>query len=291
MELYQLHCFRTVAECQSITTASQQLHVSQPSLSQTIQRLEKELGYPLFYRVHRKITLNGTGKILFERVCFIEQYLENTVREMNEINQSGNSVLYLQVSCASMLLTGLLVYLQKELPEIDFRIHQLRDPNPVTQQHCLWIVPEKMGEQDIVLLQEDIKLVLPAAHPLLSKDAICLNDLANEKFISLTDNWTLQQLVRKETDRQGFFPHVTMCFENPTLMRACLNQGLGIAFVPSVTWHTGNTDQLVLRRVEDFHIGRRIYLHAPDSFLTRQQRLCINAIKSYFNSLDNRLAL
>ena len=54
MELYQLHCFKIAAECESITKAAQALYISQPSLSQTIRRLEKELGYPPVY-----ITLLG----------------------------------------------------------------------------------------------------------------------------------------------------------------------------------------------------------------------------------------
>ena len=50
MELLQLRYFDVIARCENISRAAEELHVSQPSLSGSLLRLEKELGFPLFDR-------------------------------------------------------------------------------------------------------------------------------------------------------------------------------------------------------------------------------------------------
>lgn len=287
MELYQLHCFKIAAECESITKAAQALYISQPSLSQTIRRLENELGYPLFNRLNKKIKLNYSGEILYERVCHMEKYMDNTLAELNEINNIGKSVVFLQVSCASMLLTDLLIYLKDCLPQIEFRIYQLNTAHKYIEK-CLWIVSEQIDEQDDLLLHEDIKLVVPVDHPLASAEKIWLEDLVKEKFITLTENWKLFHLIKSELDKRSFSSQITMHFDNPTLMRAILNQKVGVAFVPSVSWNTHSTDHLVIRTVEDFKVSRKIYLHKPNMFLTKDQQQCIEKIRAFFKMQKDR---
>ena len=65
MELLQLQYFQVIARTQNISAAAEQLHISQPSLSQILKRLEQEVGAPLFDRVGKRIVLNlwrGTPK-------------------------------------------------------------------------------------------------------------------------------------------------------------------------------------------------------------------------------------
>lgn len=57
MDVYQLQYFKTIAECSSLVEAAKRLHVSQPSLSRCIHKMEEELGTPLFDRVGRNIVL------------------------------------------------------------------------------------------------------------------------------------------------------------------------------------------------------------------------------------------
>lgn len=64
MDLLQLQYFIAIAEYQHITKAAAHLHVSQPSLSNTLSRIENELGTQLFDRQGRNIVLNDSGKIV-----------------------------------------------------------------------------------------------------------------------------------------------------------------------------------------------------------------------------------
>lgn len=63
IETYLLEQFEAFARCGTLLKASEELHISQPSLSRSMKKLENELGVSLFHRENSKITLNETGKL------------------------------------------------------------------------------------------------------------------------------------------------------------------------------------------------------------------------------------
>ena len=67
MEFLQLYYFNLVAKCEHMTSAAAQLHIAQPALTQTIRRLEQELGVPLFDHEGRRIRLNIPNKSFRQR--------------------------------------------------------------------------------------------------------------------------------------------------------------------------------------------------------------------------------
>ena len=71
MELLQLRYFQKVAEMESITKAAKYYLIPQPSMSQTISRLEKELNVKLFERKNGKLFLNEQGKTFLVYVLFM----------------------------------------------------------------------------------------------------------------------------------------------------------------------------------------------------------------------------
>lgn len=63
MELLQSQYFQVIARTQNISGAADELHISQPSLSQLLKRLEQEVGSPLFDRIGKRIELNACGVV------------------------------------------------------------------------------------------------------------------------------------------------------------------------------------------------------------------------------------
>ena len=68
IELYELRQFAAFADCGTLLEAAEILHLSQPSLSRNMKKLEKELGVPLFIRRKNKLELNENGKYALARV-------------------------------------------------------------------------------------------------------------------------------------------------------------------------------------------------------------------------------
>ncbi|MEJ2006893.1 MAG: LysR family transcriptional regulator [Acidobacteriota bacterium] len=82
MELHQLRYFQAVARFRSFTRAAEHEHISQPSLSQQIRKLEDELGAQLFDRLGRRIRLTAFGERFQEHALRILNNLEDARRDV-----------------------------------------------------------------------------------------------------------------------------------------------------------------------------------------------------------------
>ena len=292
VELNQLRCFRLVAEMENISRAAKLLHISQPSLSQTIRRLEQEIGFPLFHREGKRIESNRAGQFLLEAARQVEDILERTKTAIEEENGRCHPVVSIYVGCASMLIPQLLRYLKGRNPGVQYIIRQWEQDSlsfAAEETADVRITSGALGEQEkgTPLLTEHICLALPAEHPLAAQETLYLHELDGEEFISLNRNWTLTRIIERETERCGFRPQVTMWVDNPNLMRELLRGRMGIAFIPDVSWRAFASQEIVIRQVTDCPMERYIYLSAGQGVpITREQRECMEGIREFFREQD-----
>ena len=305
MEWNQLQRFLIVAKEENFSRAAQILHTSQPSLSQIIKRLEEELGYDLFVREGKRIRLNESGRIFMQTVVQMEELMQNTRIRLEELNSIQHPEVSVHFGTASTLLPQLLLYLKERNPQIQYQIHQWKNEygeyesnisilaGPVERgvnlgnlklgDYMIYDKDKSKTEENQILLVEDIVLALPKDHPLVDKEEIGLNDLLQEEFICLNEQWELGRETQKELSRLLFTPKMTMYMENPNMMRELLKVHLGIAFVPAISWKSFMGDEIVLRPVEEFKMSRYIYLHTKNyKYLTKEEKECVKGIKEFF---------
>src|ERR1043165_10279028 len=84
MELSQFRYFVAVAETENFTRAAERSNISQPSLSQQILNLEREIGHKLFHRLGRKAVLTEAGNSFLERARRILFEVENAAKELSD---------------------------------------------------------------------------------------------------------------------------------------------------------------------------------------------------------------
>lgn len=106
MELRQLTYFVAIAQSGTITAAAQKLHMSQPPLSLQLQKLEEELGCPLFERDTRHLHMTQAGELFYERAQGILQQCADLKREMADLQAGGRGLL--RIGSVSSLSTSLL---------------------------------------------------------------------------------------------------------------------------------------------------------------------------------------
>ena len=287
MEWNQLQKFLVVAREENISKAARLLDTSQPSLSQTVKRLEEELGYELFVREGKRIRLNESGRLMMQTVIQMDELMQNTRLRLEEMNSIKHPKVSIHIGTASMLLPELLLYLKERNPQIQYQIHQWKTEHQESEDDIqIYAGPEKNAQKDEVLLIEDILLALPKDHVLMQKKTIALSDLMQEEFINLNEHWELGKEIMQEMRRLLFTPKMTMLVDNPNMMRELLRARLGIAFVPSVSWHDFAGEEIVIRPVEEFALKRVVYLRTkPRKYLTREQKECIQGIREFFAHL------
>lgn len=129
MELLQLQYFYEVAKRQHMTKAAERLHISQPSLTQSIHRLERELNVPLFRSSGRNIVLTEYGTYLKNRLEPILQALAQLPEELEEMAQISQNHICVNVLAASELVTRALIAYKKPIRRLIFGLYRTRKRN------------------------------------------------------------------------------------------------------------------------------------------------------------------
>ena len=84
----QLDYFSTIAECQNFSAAARKLYVSQPAISQQIQVLEEEIGYPLIHRTRHHVELTEYGQIFLQFCQKLKDDYTDLCDSMYELKKS-----------------------------------------------------------------------------------------------------------------------------------------------------------------------------------------------------------
>ena len=126
MELRQPEYFLAVAEAGHFTRAAEALHVAQPSLSQQIRALERELGVPVFERTSRRVRLTAAGESLLPYARQALTAVADARRELREqrATPSGRVALGTTPTVASHLLPGWLAAFNRDVPEVEVRLRE-----------------------------------------------------------------------------------------------------------------------------------------------------------------------
>ena len=91
MKLYQIRYFSAVCRCGYVTKAAEELHVSQPSVSNAVRDLEDEFGVNLFHRINNRLTPTKEGVIFLDRVSKILDLADETASYIGELGQEHSS--------------------------------------------------------------------------------------------------------------------------------------------------------------------------------------------------------
>ncbi|WP_019913762.1 LysR family transcriptional regulator [Paenibacillus sp. HW567] len=264
MDLLQLKYLQVIAKHENVTKAAKELFISQPALSKMIRNLETELGVKLFDREGKHITLNVCGKKFLKRVDQALYALEQGLTEVKELKQEKMEVIILFIAVGSMLLPDIVRQFRDSYPHIRFNLSQHPGQNKKGLAYDFAITSETLeGNEQVVLLEEEIVLGVPVTHPLSSLSTVALQDLEREKFISLTNGNALRRTTDLFFAHLPYEPDIVFESDDPATVRGLIQTGLGISFIPSILWNRVVTDDIKLVHISEPLCMRTIYLSWP----------------------------
>lgn len=272
MDLPQLRVFLQVARQESMTKAAASIHLAQPVISKTIMRLEQELDAPLFFRKSRGVSLTPIGEVFFLRVEAAIRELDNACVEVQNLSNRPSGTLNLLMLSASAFLPSMLLEFSKTCPDVRFRLSQHASTSDYDL--CISYIPEGEAINGDVLLSEEVMLAVPCESLLSSKDSIYLTEAQEEHFICMRAGSSLRNLSDLLFKEAGFDPIIVYESDTPATVRALMQLGLGVAFLPAITWRS-----IVDERIKPLHI------HSPFAI----RRLCITAPKNRSESQVSRI--
>lgn len=192
-ELNQFYQLVAIADTGTLSKAAEIVHISQPALTRSIQKLEAEWNVTLFDRQKNKMTLNPTGELA---VQYARRILDDVNSMTKAVQAYERSLRTISVgSCAPGPLLEL-------LPELTERFYgmaltsEMSNPENLLSglengAYQLIITDKEVAAPDILcrpFCMEQLYLTVPPAHPLaVCRDGICLEDLAGETMLLYKD--------------------------------------------------------------------------------------------------------
>lgn len=211
MELEQLRQLVAFAECGTLSRAAETLHISQPSLSRTMQALEEELQVALFTRQKNRIGLNETGQVAVEQARQVLAAAEELVRRVQLAERTGRSVAL--GSCAPVPIQDLRPLLQElydgvaVTPELNSSDDALVDG--LRQGRYQIVVTHEPPPQDEELFcfpyrEEHLSLLVPINHPLARRTVIRAADLAHQNLLLYSEIGFWTEVCREKLPQAHF---------------------------------------------------------------------------------------
>ncbi len=218
MTINQLEYFIAIAEHESFLDASEALHLSQSSLSKSIQRLEQELDVKLLDRSRRKSSMTPEGAVFYAGAKNILAAYDQAMTQLTHTkNQLHGKIRLVTLPILSQYhITPKLRVFTAEHPDIELEIDEMEDRtimHELNENTCdLAIAREELlsgTDHPYYSLAEDhLVAVLPRSHPLATQEIIDLRDLAAEKFIFMNRHISVYQTSLNACRDSGFMPDV-----------------------------------------------------------------------------------
>lgn len=243
MELHQLRYALAVQKCGNFSRAAEQCHVSQPSLSQQIQKLESELGVRLFTRLKRNAVPTPAGRALLERASRIFSELDAATREVKDHVTAvrGSVKIGVLPTIAPYMLPELLGRFSSKYPTVEVIIEENTTANLIElAATCdldvailsLPIADERLTRES--LFTEELLLALPPGHAFSRLRRVRMSDLETERFILLQEGHCLGHQAFRFCDSQGIHPAVVFRAAQLETLIGLVASGFGISLIPAM---------------------------------------------------------
>jgi DNA-binding transcriptional LysR family regulator len=285
MDLFQLETFLTVAREGSFSRAAKKLFRTQPAVSQTIRKLEVELGESLFDRSSRDGVLTDAGRVLEGYALRLLNTRSEALVALDELRQMLKGKLAVSANEFTCLyLLPILDEFRRVYPMIKVAVQRslashISDEllNHSTELGVLTFRPEDPLLRSIVVYRDELTFVVPPQHPLASATEVTIRQLGAEWFVAHNVSSPYRQKVLEAFSRH----HVPlqMPVELPTIeaIKKFVGMSNGVALIPGICVETEVArGELVRVRVRDLHFERRLRIiyrknsslsHAAQAFL------------------------
>ena len=251
MELLQLRYFLEVAQTQHMTKTAEKLHVAQPALTQSIRRLERDLGVELFSREGRNIRLTPCGRYFYDRLQPVLKELDGAVLDVKQLAQTEKKTVRLNVLAASALVIDAVTAYKKSHGDINFQLLQNEesDSYDIGISTRLFYQTDAQTEGEIFVCTEKILLAVPQAESCPADGSAALSDFREAPFISLFGSKQFRWICDKFCAHAGFAPRIIFESDSPAAVKDMIAANMGVGFWPEFSWDHADTGTVRLLEI------------------------------------------
>lgn len=285
MDIRTLKYFQIIVKHKQFTRAAEELYISQPSLSNAIKALEKELECKLFERSTKKLILTEPGQILSRHANKVLTQFENIYKEMRDVKNVGAGTLNIgMIESYRYFIAPIIYRFKKVYPNIRIKMSEM---GPEELENSLQNYDIHIGITSNVndetefeyrpVFHENYVLITPINHPFDHLSNIEIIDLKKEMFIHSLEGFEVRNAINKACKEAGFILNYEYEAKSLETARSLVEEGLGLSVVPEsfMKLYPSNRVKLVYlnnhlpeRTVNFVYLSERYLLPAIRDFMT-----------------------
>jgi DNA-binding transcriptional LysR family regulator len=290
VDLFQLETFLTVAREGSFSRAAKKLYRTQPAVSQTVRKLEDEIGESLFDRSSREGILTDTGKVLLE---YAEKLLNMRVeamgalQELREMSKGKLCIAANEFTC--LYLLPILNEFRRVHPMVRVTIERsfaskIPDQllNHSVEMGVLTFRPDD-SLRSIVVYRDELAFVVPPTHPLARVKEVTIKQLGAEYFVAHHVPSPYRAKVLETFQKRKVPLHMDV--ELPTIeaIKKFVGLGNGVALIPAICLEAElQRGELVAVPCKDLMFERKLrVVYRKNATLSHAARAFLNMAEAY----------
>ncbi len=243
MELAQLDAFIAAADCGSFSRAAELLNVAQPSLSNRIQSLEREVGQPLFERMGRGVKLTDAGHAFLPYAQRVLRTLHDglVVLEGTREGTAGRLTIGTAPAVGTYVLPQLLKVFCDGHEGVDVMVrtgHSSEVLQMVLDEDVQVGIGRPINHPElrtIILYHDELVLVVSSHHRYAKLGSVKVDDLAEESLILFDRDSGYHALILGLFRDLGVVPQQQMQLDSIEATKKMVEMNLGIALLPEVS--------------------------------------------------------
>lgn len=284
MDLIQLKYFCHAAKTENFSKTAHHFLVPPSNISQTVKRLENELGVALFDRKNNSVVLNALGREFNKKISVALAMINDAKNEICEVTGAMKGEIKLLVGTNRRIVTKVIEEFKKNYPSVSFNIeHGYKD---ISGEYDVIISDDRTICREYdgrPIIKEDIVLAISKSNPLVLKQAISVSELEKECFVSMNEESSLAKISLDVCRQLGFEPNITIRTDDPYYVRKYVEMNMGVALVPSFSWQNQFDDSVSFKSLGDFK--RTTYA------FVKKGRYVTKAVKEFVEALCKKCEL
>jgi LysR family transcriptional activator of glutamate synthase operon len=241
MDLRQVQYFLSIATTGSFSSAAEELYISQSSLSKQIIALERELGFQLFDRSKRKVSLTKAGETFLKHAPRLVEIYQGIWADLDKYRAETATFSIAAIpAIAQYGITDYIAEFQKIYPHIRFNLEEREGqsilPSLDAHEYDLGFIRDNYLNRDqyngIEICKDKLLVAVSNKHPNAHRTSIALAELANENFIMFDKVAILHEVTMQACKQAGFTPRIFYASVRIESILGLVAANVGIALMP-----------------------------------------------------------
>lgn len=293
MDIRHLKYFEAVVRNKKITKAAEELHISQPSLSNIIKSLEEELNCTLLDRSTREIIPTNPGKVLYEHACKLLNSFNNIYKEMEDVREGSEPNLNIGViDSAKYWMPKVIQKYKRTYPDGKIKLVEMGAgymEGGLENYDLHFAITTNFTDSEKFTLrtiyQEEFVLMVNKNHKFSHLTSVDLYELRNETLIQSPDRFRIKEQLQEACLQSGFVPKAAFEIESLETAKSLVEEGLAVSIVPENYLKYSTLDKINIVRLTNPTPKRKIYIiHLNKRYLPKSVHYFMSAINEFFGS-------